>query len=65
MSAEVSVLARDPGEAAGLKGRDVNVVKGDYVDYESQVSAFSGIDKVLLIGAVSLASNSRPQGDEP
>jgi len=64
-AAEVSVLARDPGKAAGLKDHGVNVVKGEYFDYESLVSAFSGVDKVLLTSAVSLASNSRPQSDEP
>lgn len=57
---EISILAREPAKAAALKAKGVNVVKGDYFDYDSLVNAFRGIDKLLLIGAVSL-SNRAPQ----
>lgn len=57
---EVSVLARDPAKAKSWKDRGVRVVQGDYFDYESLVDAFAGVDKLLLIGAVSL-TNRPPQ----
>jgi NAD(P)H dehydrogenase (quinone) len=57
---EVSVLARNPAKAKNLKDRGVKVVKGDYFDYESLVNAFDGVEKLLLIGAVSL-TNRPPQ----
>ncbi len=56
----VSVLVRDPAKAAGLEARGVNVVKGDYFNLDSLVDAFRGVDKLLLIGAVSL-TNRPPQ----
>ncbi len=57
---QVSVLARDPSKAAAFEARGVKVVKGDYFDYQTLVNAFSDVDKLLLIGAVSL-SNRAPQ----
>jgi NAD(P)H dehydrogenase (quinone) len=59
-AAEISVLARNPAKAKGLEARGVKVIKGDYFDYESLVDAFGGVDKLLLIGAVSL-TNRPPQ----
>jgi NAD(P)H dehydrogenase (quinone) len=52
---DVSVMTRDPEKAAALAARGVTVVKGDYFDYDSLVKAFTGIDRLLLIGAVSLS----------
>jgi NAD(P)H dehydrogenase (quinone) len=57
---QVSILARDPSKAAALKASGVKVVKADYFDYQSLVNVFSDVDKLLLIGAVSL-SNRAPQ----
>jgi NAD(P)H dehydrogenase (quinone) len=57
---QVSVLARDPAKAAALEARGVGVVKGDYFNLDSLVDAFRGVDKLLLIGAVSL-TNRPPQ----
>jgi NAD(P)H dehydrogenase (quinone) len=57
---DVSVLVRDPAKAAAYEVRGVNVVKGDYFDYDALVDAFTGIDKLLLIGAPGL-SNRAPQ----
>jgi NAD(P)H dehydrogenase (quinone) len=57
---DISALARDPKKARPLEAKSVKVVTGDYFDYDSLVQAFRGIDKLLLIGAVSL-SNRAPQ----
>jgi NAD(P)H dehydrogenase (quinone) len=57
---DVSIMTRDPGKAADFAVRGVTVVKGNYFDYDSLVRAFTGIDRLLLIGAVSL-SNRAPQ----
>ena len=57
---DVSVLVRDPAKAAAFEARGVKLVKGDYFDYDALVNAFTGIDKLLLIGAPGL-SNRAPQ----
>ncbi len=57
---DVSVLVRDPAKAAALAERGIKIIKGDYFDFEVLVEAFSGIDKLLLIGAPGL-SNRAPQ----
>jgi|SRR5579863_62875 len=57
---EVAVLARNPAKAKTLENRGVKVIEGDYFDCESLVKAFDGVDKLLLIGAVSL-TNRPPQ----
>jgi NAD(P)H dehydrogenase (quinone) len=57
---DVSVLLRDPAKAAAFEVRGVKVVKGDYFDYDALVNAFTGIDKLLIIGAPGL-SNRAPQ----
>jgi NAD(P)H dehydrogenase (quinone) len=57
---DVSIMTRDPEKAAALKARGVTIVTGDYFDYDSLVKAFTGVDRLLLIGAVSL-SNRAPQ----
>jgi NAD(P)H dehydrogenase (quinone) len=57
---DVSIMTRDPAKAEALSGKGVKIVKGDYFDYDSLVKAFTGVDQLLLIGAVSL-SNRAPQ----
>src|ERR1700760_17819 len=57
----VSILARDPAKAeAKFKGKGINIVKGDNFRYDSLVSAFKGVDRLLIMGAGSL-SNRAPQ----
>src|ERR1700742_4422721 len=58
---DVSILARNPAKAEEkFKGKGIKIVKGDNFEYDSLVSAFKGIDKLLIMGAVSL-SNRAPQ----
>jgi NAD(P)H dehydrogenase (quinone) len=54
------VLARDLEKAKRFSDRGVKVFEGDYFDLQSMIDAFTGIDELLLIGAVS-RSNRAPQ----
>jgi NAD(P)H dehydrogenase (quinone) len=44
----VSVLVRDLSKAGNLKELGVQLVKGDYNDYNSLLAAFRGIDKLYF-----------------
>ena len=44
-------LARDPGKAADLAEQGIEIRTGDYFDYDSLLSAFAGVEKVLLISS--------------
>jgi NAD(P)H dehydrogenase (quinone) len=59
-AAPVSVLARELEKAKRFSDHGIKVFKGDYFDLESMINAFTGIDELLLIGAVS-RSNRAPQ----
>ncbi len=59
-ASDISVLARDVEKAKRFSDRGVKVFKGDYFDLQSMIDAFTGIDELLLIGAVS-RSNRAPQ----
>lgn len=44
-------LARDPKKAADLAALGIEIRKGDYCDYDALLSAFAGVEKVLLISS--------------
>ena len=46
---QLAVLVRDPAKAAALAAQGVSVRQGSYDDYTSLVTAFAGIDKLLLV----------------
>jgi NAD(P)H dehydrogenase (quinone) len=48
---EIVGLARDLTKAAELTDKGIEVRQGDYLDYDSLLDAFKGIDKVVLISA--------------
>lgn len=48
---EITILVRDPKKAEELKTKGVNVLKGDYTDYGSLVTAFKGIDKLYFVSS--------------
>ena len=48
---DVVGLVREPGKAADLVAKGVEVRQGDYADYASLVRAFEGMEKVMLVGA--------------
>jgi NAD(P)H dehydrogenase (quinone) len=45
----VSVLVRDLSKAGQLKEKGVNIIIGDYNNYDSLVSAFTGVNKLYFI----------------
>lgn len=47
----ISVLVRDPQKVEDLKEQGVNVIQGDYTDYNSLVAAFTGIDKLYFVSS--------------
>ena len=59
-ASDISVLARDLEKAKRFSDRGIKVFKGDYFELESMIDAFTGIDELLLIGALS-RSNRAPQ----
>ncbi|MEQ7917700.1 SDR family oxidoreductase [Xanthomonas sp. WHRI 1810A] len=44
-------LARNPEKAADLAALGIEIRKGDYFDYDALLSAFTGVEKVLLISS--------------
>ncbi|MEW5676036.1 SDR family oxidoreductase [Flavobacterium enshiense] len=54
-SNQIAALARDKSKASNLIEKGIDVRIGDYDSYESLVTAFKGIDKLLLISAPALS----------
>ena len=50
-SNSVYALVRDDLKAEYLKSLDINIVIGDYNNYESLIKAFNGIDKLLFVSS--------------
>lgn len=48
---EIIALVRDSEKAADLIEKGVVIKEGDYLDYNSLVAAFQGVEKVILISA--------------
>lgn len=48
---QLAVSVRDPGKAAGLSARGIEVRQGDFDRPETLEQAFSGIDRLLIISA--------------
>jgi NAD(P)H dehydrogenase (quinone) len=51
----IVALVRNAGKAAGLADRGVAIRTGDYGDYASLISAFSGIDKLYFVSGNDIA----------
>lgn len=62
-SGTIAALVRDETKAAGLKEKGIAIRKGDYDDYASLVSAFKGVDKLLLVSASDIANRSGQQAN--
>ena len=48
---QISVLVRDTAKAEDLASKGVKVIKGDYTDYASLVTAFQNIDKLYIVSS--------------
>jgi NAD(P)H dehydrogenase (quinone) len=54
--ANVSVLVRDFSKATALKEKGVELVPGDYNDYQSLLAAFKGVDKLYFVSGSDVAT---------
>lgn len=59
-ASNISVLVRDAAKVEDLKSKGVNIIVGDYNNYDSLVAAFSGIDKLYFVSGNDIA-NRIPQ----
>ena len=57
----IAALVRDPAKAEFLKNNGVNIRVGDYDDYSSLLTAFKGVDKLLLISGSDIVKRGRQQ----
>lgn len=48
---DMSVLVRDAAKAKSLADKGIELRVGDYTDYDSLVTAFEGIDKLLMVSS--------------
>ncbi len=49
--ANISVLVRDLSKATALKEKGVELLQGDYSNYQSLVNAFQGVDKLYFVSS--------------
>jgi NAD(P)H dehydrogenase (quinone) len=57
-ASDIAALVRDTAKGEDLKNKGVELRQGDYTDNNSLVSAFKGIDKLLLISSNDLNDRS-------
>lgn len=60
-ASEISALVRDEAKAQDLKAKGITLKIGDYDNYESLVSAFKGVDKLLLVSGSDVANRAKQQ----
>ena len=60
-AAEIVALVRDPGKAAGLTAKGVQVRRANYTQPQTLDTALPGIDKLLLISSNDVADRATPQ----
>jgi NAD(P)H dehydrogenase (quinone) len=58
---DLTAVVRDPGKAADLAGRGVDVRHGDYDDPASLRTAFAGADVLLLVSSPDTTPGVRPR----
>lgn len=57
----ISALVRDEAKAQDLKAKGITLKIADYDNYDSLVTAFQGVDKLLLVSATDLQNRSKQQ----
>ena len=60
-ASNISALVRNEPKSTGLKALGVNIQLGNYDDYESMLTAFDGIEKVLFVSSSDLEDRSEQQ----
>ena len=53
---DIGALVRDEQKASDLKSKGVTIKIGDYNDFDSLVSAFTGVDKLLFVSGSDIAA---------
>jgi NAD(P)H dehydrogenase (quinone) len=57
----ISVVVRDPQKAESFKKAGITILKGDYMDYNSLVEAFTGQEKLFFISSSDLNEREKQQ----
>ncbi|HEY0245754.1 MAG TPA: SDR family oxidoreductase [Mucilaginibacter sp.] len=60
-AANISILVRDAAKASAFKTQGINVLVGDYDNYDSLVAAFKGIDKIYMVSGNDIANRIQQQ----
>jgi len=60
-SSQLSVFVRNEDKAQDLKAQGITVKLGNYDDYPSMVSAFTGVDKIYLISSSEIGKRLQQQ----
>ena len=58
-ASKVGALVRNKKKAAPLNAKGVQIISGDYDNYDSLVKAFNGVDKLLLISGNDVANRQQ------
>lgn len=58
-SANMVALVRDEGKAADLKSKGITLRIGDYDDYDQLVTAFTGVEKLLLVSGSDITNRGK------
>lgn len=56
---QLSAMVRDLSKGRELETKGVQLVQGDYNDYDSLVAAFQGVDKLYFVSGSDVAHRSR------
>lgn len=56
---QLAAISRDPSKLKRFADKGVSVYKADYLDYESLLSAFQGIEKIMFVGAHAFTDRIR------
>lgn len=55
----IAAMVRDTSKGEDLKNKGINIKVGDYDNYPTLVTAFKGIDKLLLISGSDILNRSK------
>ena len=62
-ASNIAGLVRDEAKAKSLQEKGIIIKKGDYDNYDSLLTAFTGIDKLLLVSGNDIPNRSRQQAN--
>lgn len=60
-AANINILVRDAAKAEAFKDRGLNIITGDYNDYDSLLAALKGIDKLYLVSGNDIVNRAAQQ----